>query len=168
MARTPTTEIDARYGEPQTPPTEWSAVEDLLTHAELYWLTTVRPEGGPHQTPLIGVYHDGALHCCTGPEERKARNIAGNASVLMSTGTNTLHGGTDVVVEGEAVRVTDDAQLVTLARAWEEKYGSDWHFDAHDGAFHHGAGTAHVFRIEPTRAYAFGKAPYSHTRYTFS
>ena len=25
-----------------------------------------------------------------------------------------------------------------------------------------------MFRVEPTRAYAFGKDPYSHTRYTFT
>lgn len=167
MAPTPTTRLDARYGEPGAPATDWSTAEDLLTEAELYTLTTVRPEGGPHQTPLIGVFHDGALHCCTGPHERKARNIAANPQVVMSTGTNALHGGTDVVVEGEAVRVTDDGVLATLARAWEDKYGAEWHFDVHDGAFHHGAGEAHVFRIEPARAYAFGKDPYSHTRYTF-
>ena len=79
----------------------------------------------------------------------------------MSTGANTLHAGTDVVVEGEAVRVTDDAVLAALATAWEDKYGAEWHFDAHDGAFHHEGGEAHVFRVEPARAYAFGKDPYS-------
>ena len=28
--------------------------------------------------------------------------------------------------------------------------------------------TAEVFRVEPSRAYAFGKDPYSHTRYRFA
>ena len=169
MAIAPTTELDARYGEEGVDPIAWSAVEQLLGSAELYWLTTIRPAGGPHQTPLIGVYHDGALHFCTGPDEAKARNIVADAHVLMSTGVNTLHAGTDVVVEGTAVRVTDDGAVAALAAAWEDKYGAEWHFDARDGAFHHGDGaTAHVFRVVPTRAYAFGKAPYSHTRYTFT
>jgi nitroimidazol reductase NimA-like FMN-containing flavoprotein (pyridoxamine 5'-phosphate oxidase superfamily) len=168
MATTPTTELDARYGEEGAAATPWVEVERILTAAELYWLTTIRPEGGPHMTPLIGVYHDGAVHFCTGPEERKARNLAGNSHVVMSTGTNTLHAGTDVVVEGAAARVTDDAAVAALARAWEDKYGEEWHFDVHDGAFHHKGGSAHVYRVEPTRAYAFGKAPYSHTRYTFT
>jgi len=168
MATTPTTELDARYGDEGAPATPWADVERLLTGAELYWLTTIRPEGGPHMTPLIGVYHDGALHFCTGPQERKARNLAGTPKVLMSTGANSLHAGTDVAVEGEAVRVTDDAELVALAEAWERKYGEEWHFDAHDGEFHHQGGGAHVFRVAPTRAYAYGKDPYSHTRYTFA
>jgi hypothetical protein len=168
MTATPTTELDARYGEDGAGPTPWTDVEALLGAAELYWLTTVRPGGGPHQTPLIGVLHGGALHFCTGPTEAKARHIDADRRVLMSTGANTLHAGTDVAVEGEAVRVTDDATLAALAGAWEDKYGAEWHFDAHDGAFHHEGGTAHVFRVEPARAYAFGKAPYSHTRYTFA
>lgn len=163
----PTTELDPRYGDEGVAPTPWPDVERLLTAAELYWLTTIRPSGGPHQTPLIGVYHGGALHFCTGPDEAKAQHLARTPKVVMSTGVNTLHAGTDVVVEGEAVRVTDDAELTALARAWEDKYGAEWHFDAHDGAFHHGAGAAHVFRIVADRAYAFGKDPYSHTRYRF-
>lgn len=165
MAAAPTIDLDARYGEENASPTAWGDVEALLGSAELYWLTTIRPAGGLHQTPLIGVYHDGALHFCTGPDEQKARNITADQHVLMSTGTNTLHAGTDVVVEASAVRVTDDAVLGTLAAAWEDKYGAEWHFDAHDGAFHHGAGTAHVFRVVADRAYAFGKDPYSHTRF---
>jgi general stress protein 26 len=167
MANPPTTELDARYGEEGVPATPWSRAEQLLESAELYWLTTIRPEGGPHQTPLIGVVRGGAVHFCTGPHEAKARNLAGEDRVVISTGTNALHGGTDIVVEGTATRVTDDDEVAALARAWEDKYGAEWHFDASGGAFHHEAGEAHVFRVEPTRAYAFGKAPYSHTRYTF-
>jgi len=169
MTRAPITELDPRYGEDGVAPTAWTTVEQLLDAAELYWLTTVRPEGGPHQTPLIGVLRDGALHFCTGPDEAKARNLAANPQVVMSTGTNALHAGTDVVVEGAAVRVTDDVVVAELARAWEDKYGAEWHFDTADGAFRHAdGGAAYVFRVEPVRAYAFGKAPYSHTRFTFA
>jgi general stress protein 26 len=167
MVTTPTTQLDPRYGDEGAGPTPWATVEALLTDAALYWLTTVRPAGSPHQTPLLGIYGDGALHICTGPEEAKARHIARNDQVLVSTGTNTLQ-GTDVVVEGRAARVTAEDELATLARAWEDKYGADWHFDVAGGAFVHAdGGAAHVFRVEPTRAYAFGKDPYSQTRYTF-
>jgi len=167
-APTPTSEIDARYGDHDAPATPWATVEQALTGAELYWLTSIRPSGGPHMTPLIGVYADGALHFCTGPEEQKARNIAADPAVLMSTGANTLHTGLDIAVEGTATPVTDDGGLRALAAAWEHKYGAEWHFDVADGAFIHTAGRAEVFRVEPTRAYAFGKDPYSHTRYRFA
>src|SRR3954454_4512215 len=108
---TPEPALDARYSEPAAAATPWSTVEQALATAPLYWLTTVRPEGGPHQTPLVGLYVDGALHFCTGPEERKSRNLAVNDQVAMTTGVNTLHAGLDVVVEGRALRVTDDARL---------------------------------------------------------
>lgn len=45
----------------------------MLDRAELYWLTTVRPDGRPHVTPLIGVALDAAAHFCTGLREHKAR-----------------------------------------------------------------------------------------------
>lgn len=165
---TPEAELDARYSDPGATATPWATVEQTLATAPLYWLTSVRPDGGPHQTPLIGLYVAGALHFTTGPEERKARNIEANDQVLMSTGANALHAGLDVVVEGCARRVTEDDRLVLLAAQLEGKYGPEWHFDVADGAFRHGdGGVAHVFRIEAARAYAFAKHPYGHTRYTF-
>src|SRR5918998_659079 len=71
------------------------------------------------------------------------------AAVALATGGNTWAEGLDVVVEGVAVRVTDPAALQRLADAYEEKYGSAWHFDVGDGAFQTSEGTAAVFRIEP-------------------
>ena len=62
--------------------------------------------------------------------------------MVLTTGTNTWDEGYDLVVEGEAVRVTDDARLRGLADAWERKYGSFWHFEVRDGFFHHGSGHA--------------------------
>ncbi len=85
----------------------------------------------------------------------------------MITGRNELHGGTDIVLEGTAVRVIDDDQLRDLASAWEDKYGPEWHFDVGDGSFIRGGNPALVFRVEPTTAYGFGKAPYSQTRWRF-
>ena len=36
-----------------------------------------------------------------------------------------------------------------------------------DGCFHHNDATAMVFRVSPTKVLAFGKNPYTHTRYQF-
>ena len=162
---TPTPELDARYSAPGASATPWSDVEALLRDAELFWLATVRPGGGPHMTPLLGVYDGGALHFCTGRDEQKSRNMAGNPKVLMSTGCNSLHSGVDVVLEATAVRVTDDARLRQLASVWEAKYGADWHFDVDDGAFAHDGGAADVYRLEPSVVYAFSKSAGTHTRY---
>jgi hypothetical protein len=165
----PVDELDARYSGAGASPTPWARARAQLEAAEVYWLSTVRPDGRPHVTPLIAVWLDEAVYFTTGPEERKARNLAGNPHCALTTGGNALNEGLDLVVEGTAVRVTDDARLHRLAAAYEAKYGSDWHFEVRDGAFHHpdGAGTALVFEVAPSTAFGFGKGEFSQTRWRF-
>ena len=114
------------------------------------------------------IWQDGALHFCTGPSERKAKNIAQNAHCAITTGCNTFDVGLDLVVEGEAVRVRDEARLKRLAAAYEAKYDSDWHFEVRAGAFHGAGGTAYVFAVAPSTAFGFGKGRvFSQTRWRF-
>jgi hypothetical protein len=164
---TPIPELDVRFSSPGAEARSWAEVVDRLTRAEISFLTTVRADGRPHVTPLPTIWFDDALHFCTGPEEQKARNLAANPRCTLTTGCNALHEGLDLVVEGTAVRETDDGRLREVAAAFEAKYGDEWHFDVAGGAFHHGPGEAHVFEVRPVTAYGFGKAPYSHTRWRF-
>jgi len=168
MKSDPTAEIDRRFSEPEAGLTPWSDVEHVLEHAELYWLTTVRADGRPHVTPLIGVSEDGAVHFCTGLREQKARNLEHRGHVALTTGNNTWARGLDVVVEGTAVRVTHRGALQLLAHAYEAKYGSAWHFDVGDDGFGTGEDAVAVFRIEPTKVLAFAKQPHAQTTYRFS
>lgn len=163
----PSAEIDRRFSDPEAQPTPWSDAAHLLERAELYWITTVRVDGRPHVTPLIGVWLDGAMHFCTGLREQKARNLERNPQVALTTGSNAWARGLDVVVEGTAVRVGDRDVLQRLADAYEEKYGSDWHFDVGDGVFGTGDDAAAVFRIEPAKVLAFAKEPHAQTSYRF-
>lgn len=165
----PVTELDLRYSDASAAPTSWEAAQDRLAAAEVYWLSTVRPDGRPHVTPLIAVWLDGALHFCTGPGERKARNLGHNPNVVLTTGQNALWEGLDVVVEGEARRVLDEDRLRRIAAAYESKYGSDWHFEVRDGMFHHDPGHAVVYEVAPSTVFGFGKGgTYSQTRYRFA
>ena len=91
--------------------------------AEIYWLNDGAADGRPHVTPLIAVWSDGALPFCTGPDEQKARNL-GPRKFALTTGSNSMGEGLDVVVEGDAVRVTDHAMLERIADAFEAKYGT--------------------------------------------
>lgn len=128
----PTTTFDPRWG-PATEPVPWGEVTGLLTGAELYWLTTVRADGRPHVTPLVGVWHEEASWFCTGREEQKSRNLAHHDALAVTTGCNAWEAGTDVVLEGVAERVTDLARLQAAADAWFAKYGEAWHFTVHPG-----------------------------------
>jgi general stress protein 26 len=83
MTSQPTARLDRRFGDPAAAVTEWDAVLRTLDDAELYWLTTVRADGRPHVTPLIGVLEDGAVHFCTGIGEQKARNLEHSDRVAL-------------------------------------------------------------------------------------
>jgi general stress protein 26 len=163
----PVTALDERFSEPDAVATGWDATRHLLESAELFWITTVRADGRPHVTPLVAVWLDGAIHFATGAAEQKAVNLAGNPHVILTTGCNNWDGGTDVVIEGDAERVTDDDQLKRLADAWATKWDGRWRYEARGGVFHHEPGTAHVFAVAPTKILAFGKGTFSHTRHRF-
>ncbi|MFD9074028.1 pyridoxamine 5'-phosphate oxidase family protein [Streptomyces lasiicapitis] len=169
-AREPrTTDVDARYSSEGVAATPWSQARDALEAARLSWISTVRPDGRPHVTPLSALWQGDALYFSTGPDERKARNLEANPEVVLTTGTNLWDKGLDVVVEGTAVRVTDDARLRELAAAWEEKYGGFFHYEVRDGCFQHESGQAYVFAVTPRTAFGFGKGePFSQTRYRFA
>jgi general stress protein 26 len=160
--------IDKRFSDPEAEATPWPDTARVLEQAELYWLTTVRADGRPHVTPLVGLVEDSTAYFCTGLREQKAHNLEANASVALTTGTNTWAAGLDVVVEGVAVRITDNGELQRIADAYEAKYGSVWHFDVGDGVFGSGDMSAAVFRIEPAKVLAFAKDPHAQTTYRFS
>ncbi len=166
--RDPTDKLDRRFSDPEAEATPWPEALGVLERAELYWFTTVRRDGRPHVTPLIGVVADERLYFCTGLDEQKGRNLEHNDRVAVTTGSNDWARGLDVVVEGAAVRIDDDAQLRPLAEGWEAKYGEVWHFDVADGMFRHeDGGGAAVFRVEPAKVLAFAKDPHGQTTYRF-
>jgi|ERR1700754_163764 len=161
-----TGKIDRRFSDPSAEPTPWSTTESALERAELYWISTVREDGRPHVTPLIGPWHDGAVHFCTGLREQKHRNLEHNRNVAMTTGANTWAQGMDVVVEGTVRQVTDNAELQRVADAYVAKYGEVWRFTVGDGVFDDGTGgPAVVYRIEASKVIAFAKDPHAQTTY---
>jgi general stress protein 26 len=164
MSDHPAALLDERFSSPGASPTDWAQVLEELQGAGVWWISTVRDDGRPHVTPLIAVWVESALWFTTGAEEQKAVNLRQNQECVLTTGCNRLDEGLDVVVEGRAEQTGDDAVLERVAAAYEEKYGSEWHFDVRDGRFHHEGGSALVFRVAPTKVLAFGKGePYTQT-----
>src|SRR4029450_9328846 len=106
-------ELDSRFSSEGAAATRWSDVEAVLEDAAVFWISTVRPDGRPHATPP---------------------HLARNPTCALTTGCN-IEDGLDVVVEGEAVRVTDESELQHLADAYVAKYGEAWRFGVRDGAF---------------------------------
>jgi nitroimidazol reductase NimA-like FMN-containing flavoprotein (pyridoxamine 5'-phosphate oxidase superfamily) len=164
------TTLDARFSDPDAVATEWDETRRVLEAAELFWITTVRADGRPHVSPLVAVWVDGAIHFSTGPTEQKAINLNGNPHVVLTTGCNRWDAGLDVVVEGDAVRVTDQAALERLAEAWTRKWDGRWRFEVREGSFQHDSpesGAALVYRVSHTKILTFGKGTFTHTRHKF-
>ena len=133
----------------------------------MFWICTVRADGRPHVSPLVAVWLDDALHFCTGAGEQKAMNLEHSQHVILMAGCDQWAAGLDVVVEGDAVRVTDEPTLLALAAAWATKWDGRWHFQVSNGSFYHAAGEALVFSVQPTKVLGSGKGTFSHTRYKF-
>lgn len=165
----PVAELDRRFSSEDAVGAEWEQAQALLETAEVYWLSTVRPDGRPHVTPLLSVWLDGALYFCTGPTERKAKNLARNANCILTTGCNAFGEGFDVVLEGEAVQLTDHTRLQRIADEYESKYGSDGHFEVRDGGFYSDPpGKVLVYEVAPSTVFGFGKGEvFSQTRWRF-
>jgi len=163
----PEAELNADFSSPEAVAPPWQRVVEVLQTSEIFFLSTVRGNGRPHVTPIPAVWHDGALHICTGKQEQKAKNLTSNPYCVLTTGTNRLRTGLDVVVEGRAEPVLDQSRLEHLAGLWLSKL--DWPFEVVEGGFsdgHHG--TATVYAVAPDKVLAFGKGePFSQTRYRF-
>jgi hypothetical protein len=164
----PVGEVDLRFSADDAAAVPWTEVSDQLATAEIFWLSTVRTGGRPHVTPLIAVWLDQAMWFCTGPGEQKAVNLAANPACCLTTGTDRIGDGLDIVVEGVAEQVSDEVQLIRLADEYRSKYGTDWAFDVRDGAFFGGGGSAFVFRVRPSTIFGFRKGDFSQNRWRFT
>jgi hypothetical protein len=139
-------------------PAPWARARDHLEGSRAtYWLATVRPNGAPHAMPLLAVWLDGRLFFSAGERTRKARNLALDPHCVVTVEEDPL----DLVVEGRADKVRDDATLQRVADAYAKVYG--WRVAVRDGAFHdtEGAPTAgpppyDVYEVTPKIAFGFG------------
>ena len=127
--RTPTevTNLD-RYGNATL---DWNRVHEALTAGPpggTFFLGTTGPGGRPHAAGTGAVWLDGDLYLVSGPGTRKSRNLAANPACTMSAGLS----GIDVVIEGEATRVTDPATLERVATHYRD---TGWPAEVQGDAF---------------------------------
>jgi hypothetical protein len=167
---TPETTLDPRFSSEDATPMDWSAARDQLRDAKSYQLTTVRADGRPHQTTIAGVWVDEIFSFSTSSGEQKAHNLeAGNRHVIVTAG-NSGWDGMDVILEGEAVDVTDPDRLSRLVDAYRAKYDDWFGFRLVDGRFTApGApGAALVYDVLARKAFGFAKGDtFSQTRWRF-
>lgn len=166
----PVTTLDTEYSDPAAVAVDWKETTKALESAELFWVSTVRGDGRPHVTPVVAAWWDGAIWFTSGASEQKSVNMRANPHVVLTTGCNRWEQGLDIVVEGDAARITDDAVLAQAAKAFAAKWDGRWQFIARDGAFRDpdGNGEALVYSVRPAKVFAHAKGePFGATRHKF-
>jgi hypothetical protein len=160
-----TTNLDI-YGSDVLP---WSrALDQLAAGGHAPFLGTVRPDGRPHSAALGTAWHDGTLYFTSGPGARKARNLAANPACTISARLE----GIDVVLEGEAARVTDTPTLEAVAAlyrdvGWPAEVDGDA-LTAPYSAPSAGPPPWHVYRFTAHTAFGVATAePFGATRWRF-
>lgn len=145
------------------PPVDWNAIVTKLdqrlapdagaVNSRTTWLTTINHDGSPHVTAVGAMWLDGTWWFQTG-DTRKKRNVARDPRCSLAVSIQ----GADVVVEGDAVHVTDTDAVARVAKAWAD---NGWPVEpAADGsgltapfnAPSQGPPPWQVYRIEPRSA----------------
>jgi hypothetical protein len=116
-----------------TPVTPWAdARKRLNTHEQdrTYWLATVRHDGRPHIAPILGLWLDGAFYFITGETSRKGKNLANDPRCAIAVSSVALP-SLDIFIEGDARKVTAEAELQTVVDAYGSRMG--WPIEVSDG-----------------------------------
>ena len=162
------------------PPVNWDTVVEKLDtgsapapdslNSRTTWLVTVNEDGSPHVTAVGALWLDGAFWFQTGAVTRKGRNVARDPRCSIAVSILDA----DVVIEGEAARVTEASKLARIAKAWAdggwpaEPDESGSGITAPFNAPSLGPPPWGVFRIEPRSAIvALAKDPGGLTRFRF-
>jgi hypothetical protein len=166
----PDTTLDPLFSSAEAPPTPWSTATNRLRDAMTYLLTTVGPDARPHQTTIAGIWLDDGFHFVTGRGERKARNLEGGNRNVIVAAADSAWEGIDVVLEGEAVEVTDADRLGRLVDAYAAKYDDVFGFRLVDGRLTNPEATDQVvvYEVVARKAFGFAKGTtFSQTRWRF-
>ena len=162
------------------PPVEWSSILDELEagsapapdahNSRTTWLTTINEDGSPHVTAVGAVWVDGSYWFQTGSGTRKYRNVARDPRCSVARSIRDA----DVVLEGDAVRVTDPKAVARVAKAWAdggwpvEPDESGTGITAPFNAPSQGPPPWNVYRVEPRSAtVVLGTEPGGLTRFRF-
>ncbi len=78
------------------------------------WLATINRDGSPHVTGVGGLWFDRTFWFETGEATRKGRNLARDPRCTLSLATKEF----DIVVNGDAAKVSDPALVATMAGQW--------------------------------------------------
>jgi general stress protein 26 len=166
----PTATLDRRYSNESAEAIDWKQAKARVESAEVAWLVTVRRDGRPHATPVVTVQLNGTVYFHTSEPEQKYLNLQSNQNVLVLVGDSGWDDGLDVVVEGVARPVTDEARLQMVAELYARRWDGRWQLEVRGGGFANPGRevSSRVFEVTPAKAFAHAKGdPFGQTTYRF-
>ena len=123
----------------------WSHVDERMSKAMRYWVSSVDGEGRPHAMPVDGMWIDGRLYFGGSPTTKRNRNLAANAAACVH-----LEDAMDLVVlHGDARelrRVSPELSKRIIENS-KQKYGFAPPVDD--------LGAGGIFEFEPNLAFAW-------------
>jgi hypothetical protein len=109
------------------PPVDWATTVETLeagtapasdaVNSRTTWLSTINEDHSPHLTAVGAIWMDGTFWFQTGTRTRKGRNVARDPRCSIAVSIRD----SDVVLEGDAVRVTGVSALTPVAKAWADQ-----------------------------------------------
>jgi PPOX class probable F420-dependent enzyme len=135
----------------------WSWAEERILAARNLWVATLFPDGRPQLSAVWGTWHAGQVLFTCAPTSAKARNLARDPRITVST----EDANDPVVVEGTAREVADRAGWADCVAALNAKY---------PGSYEVGEGEpSGIYLVTPVRAFGLRHEDFtgSPTRWTF-
>ncbi len=119
--REPVAELGA-FSSPGAVSPGWARARGDLQDAQVYWLSSAAGSLAGRRVVLLHRSH-----------RAQSQEPRAEPELRPYDRRNTLENGLDLVVEGEAAKVCDEAEFRSVAEAFESKYGS--HFTAPEGTW---------------------------------
>ena len=115
---------------------------ERLEKSHNYWISTARPDGRPHLMVVWGIWWEDAFWFSTGPQTRKAKNLAAQSYCVIATD----NAEEAVILEGTAQEIENRSVWKQVATIYDRKYGGDLFplLESNGGS---------IFRVEPRLAF---------------
>ena len=97
-----------------------ASILDALEHEPVVWLSTTRPDGGPHVVPLWFVWDGRSIVAFSKPDAQKVRNLRADPRVMVAVGRADASFDVELI---EAVAELHDAPAL-LPEEFVRKYAS--------------------------------------------
>ncbi|WP_298457615.1 pyridoxamine 5'-phosphate oxidase family protein [uncultured Cellulomonas sp.] len=124
-------------------------LDERLTHAQIAWFSSVRPDGSPHTVPVWFIHDDESIWVASAPSSRKVANVSRNDRVAIAIDGSAPR---TLVAQTSVELIDDPEEHPSIVAGYARKYSG---YDLTD---HSVAGPLVLMRLTITRWLLDGSA----------